>query len=666
MLLKVNLTKSAVLFILIVFVLANVMVLLPMPTFAATQATYYVDPVGGNDSNNGTSAATAFATIAKARDVVRTVNSNMTGDIYVYLMNGMYTLGSTLEFGTADSGTNGYNVIYKAYTDAAPVISGGVDITTGWTLYDAAKNIYKRTGVNWNFRQLYVNEQRGIKARKPNLTDEVTGGPYLTATNNAYPYTVNSADIGSWANSGTAEMVVVNHWSQNRGRIASYSGNTVYFKSPESGFAYNHHNQSTVPYYFENAYELLDAEGEWFLDTQNTTLYYKPRTGETMNTTQITAPKLETLVKIEGTDNSNKVRNIQFYGSTFKYSNWLAPSSYGYVDVQAGFRYQTAGGGNNSEIRNTARYNAPASMLQLKYASNIKLDHNTFKYAGSWGVMGYEGTDNNSIVWNTFYKNAGGGIAMGIVGDQWDAYYDPSYVLPDGQSQYDTITDNTIDSIGLDYADAVGIGAMLPQNMTIARNEVKNLSYTGITIGWNWDDSDHSMTGNQVFSNNIHHVIKLLDDGGGIYSLGRMNGDTNFHHNYIHDIARSSSYSGGYPIAAIYFDNGSSYKTAENNVINNAENAFYAANPPNHDNIFQYNFSNVAWGNYGGNVFRNNTSVSGQSWPQAALDIMNAAGPGGTLPPTPTPSGVNVALNKTATASSEYSSTYSEKGSTVR
>ncbi|SDX48958.1 discoidin domain-containing protein [Paenibacillus sp. CF384] len=657
--------------IIVAMVVALTVTIVPSErSYAATQATYYVNPSGGSDSNNGLTTGTAFATIAKARDVIRTINGSMTGDIYVYLMNGTYPLSSTLTFGTSDSGTNGYQIIYKNYTGATPIVSGGVDLTTGWTLHDAGQNIYKKTGVNWNFRQLYVNDSRGVKARKPNLTDEATGGPYLNATNSSYPYTVNASDIGSWANGGTAEMVVVGHWSQHRGRIASYSGNTVSFKSPESGFAYNHHNQGSSPYFFENAYELLDAAGEWFLDTAASTLYYKPRSGETMNTTTVIAPKVETLIQFQGSSGTSKVHDIQFVGITFKYSNWLAPSSYGYVDSQAGFRYQSIGGGSNSEIRNTARYSSALGMVQLKYASTITLEANVFQFAGGWGIMGNEGTDHTLIKGNSFYKNAGGGIALGVAGDQWD-----EQTAMDGQSTYDSIMDNTIDSGGLDYADMVGIGAMVPNNMTIGRNEVKNLPYTGITIGWNWQDYEHGMTDNIVFGNNIHHVVRLLDDGGGIYTLGKMVGFTRFDANYIHDLS-GSVYNGGYPISAIYFDNGSAYKTAEKNVINNAPQTIFASNPPNHDNVIQNNYSNSPWGNWSGsNVFQGNTTVSNQSWPQGAIDIMNSVGPGGSAqkptPPTAPPPGPvvfsdNFNDNTIGTSWTTYGGAWSETSQTLK
>ena len=133
---------------------------------AATQATYYVSP-SGDDANIGILAA-PFRTMTKARDIVQTVNKNMIGDIIVYLRGGMYAIDSTISIGTSCSGTNGYTVKFINYPGETPVISGGQAIT-GWTVSDAAKNIYQANGVSLNFRQLYVNGVKAVRARTPNL-----------------------------------------------------------------------------------------------------------------------------------------------------------------------------------------------------------------------------------------------------------------------------------------------------------------------------------------------------------------------------------------------------------------------------------------------------------------------------------------------------------------
>jgi len=68
----------------------------------ARAAEYFVAQ-NGSDSNAGTLAA-PFKTVGKARDVVRTVNSNMTEDIVVNLRDGWYFLSSALTFDQRDSG----------------------------------------------------------------------------------------------------------------------------------------------------------------------------------------------------------------------------------------------------------------------------------------------------------------------------------------------------------------------------------------------------------------------------------------------------------------------------------------------------------------------------------------------------------------------------------
>src|SRR5512142_1628851 len=105
---------------------------------AATFASYYISPTG-SDSNPGTLAA-PFQTIAKARDVVRTVSASMNGDIYVYLRGGTYNIASPIAFGPQDSGNNGYRVYYQAYSGETPILNGATKVT-GWTQYSG--NIYR-------------------------------------------------------------------------------------------------------------------------------------------------------------------------------------------------------------------------------------------------------------------------------------------------------------------------------------------------------------------------------------------------------------------------------------------------------------------------------------------------------------------------------------------
>lgn len=102
-----------------------------------TDTEIYISP-DGNDSNSGSSES-PFKTLERAKAEVRVHNSNMSGNIIVNIASGVYYMDNTLEFTQADSGTNGFSVIYRGITDEngnSPIVSGGVDISDNWELYD--------------------------------------------------------------------------------------------------------------------------------------------------------------------------------------------------------------------------------------------------------------------------------------------------------------------------------------------------------------------------------------------------------------------------------------------------------------------------------------------------------------------------------------------------
>ena len=93
------------------FVASSILFLTSAVALAAAQPTFYVAP-GGSDANPGTEAK-PFATLEKARQAVRAINKDMTGDIVVVLRGGVYRIDNTVAFDAEDSGANGHNVIYR-------------------------------------------------------------------------------------------------------------------------------------------------------------------------------------------------------------------------------------------------------------------------------------------------------------------------------------------------------------------------------------------------------------------------------------------------------------------------------------------------------------------------------------------------------------------------
>jgi hypothetical protein len=530
----------------------------------ASAADFYVDPVSGNNANNGTSPATAFKTLEKARQAVDLINGNMTEEITVHLRGGIHRLASTLALGPADSGTNGFNVVYRNYGSEVPVIHGGVDLSGGWVLHDAAKNIFKKTGVTNQFRQLTVNASSTIRARTPNQTNAETLGPYLTMSGidaAAQEAIVPRAPIEGWrsvASLANVEMVMHPHWYQYRGRIdpdASYQNATQVrfkFQSPENGSIFakgdSFWDSATypVPYFFENSIDFLDAEGEWFHDTASSTLYYKPRPGESMPSATIEVPVLERLIQISGASSSNKVRNVRFEGLTFTQTGWNGPSTKGSAMTQ----------GARELVQPFAKHGA----ITVQYADNLDIAFCKFRFLGFTAISYVKGVTGGSIRNCDFRWLSGNGI---VVDD--DANDNPA---AGEECQNLRIVNNGIYRFGQQYSNGIGIVSYFVKRMLIADNEICYGPYMGTqTGGQSAGHVDVGMKDNILRNNYVHHVMQFHDDGAAYYTLARQQG-THVVDNWA-DSIQWAQLTGAYPVAGIYADNYSEFITYERNASSN-------------------------------------------------------------------------------------------------
>jgi methionine-rich copper-binding protein CopC len=534
---------------------------------------FYVDPVSGNNANNGTSPATAFKTIERARQAVDSINASMTEDITVHLRGGIHRLSSTLTLGPADSGTNGFDVVYRNYGSEVPVLHGGVDLSGGWVLHDAAKNIYKKTGVTTQFRQLTVNASSTIRARTPNQTNPDTLGPYFTMVGidaAAQEAIVPRAPIEGWRSvTGLAnvEVVMHPHWYQYRGRVddrpaaegGSYQNATQVrfkFQSPENGSIFakgdSFWDSATypVPYFVENSIDFLDAEGEWFLDTAASTLYYKPRPGEYMPTATIEAPVLERLIQISGGSSSNKVRNVRFEGLTFTQTGWNGPSTKGSAMTQ----------GSRELVQPFAKHGA----ITAQYADNLDIAFCKFRFLGFTAISYVKGVTGGSIRNCDFRWLSGNGI---VIHD--DGTKDPA----EGDfCQNIRIVNNGISRFGQQYSNGIGIVSYFVKRMLIADNEISYGPYMGTqTGGQTGGNEEAGMKDNILRNNYVHHVMQFHDDGAGFYTLGRQQG-THIVDNWA-DTILWTELTGYYPVAGIYADNYSEFITYERNANVNCTKA---------------------------------------------------------------------------------------------
>ena len=577
--------------------------------------TFYIAP-SGNDSNLGT-INSPFATIEKAMEAVRNTNQNMSGDIHVYLRGGFHFLNQSLNFTAADSGMNGRKVIYQSYPGENAIISGGRQIS-GWALHDASRNIYKATVSPVATRQFYVNCTRAVRARK--------GSGLASITQTDSGFTSYDASISGWNNPSGVEFVfnavqggtgTEVRWTERRCGVQSVAGSNITMRNP--GWTRCRTDpwaaeRVTTPTDIENDYSFLDSPGEWYLDQHGTSLYYIPR--ENIFTAQCIGPVIDgPLVSLNGLVDA-PVRNIKFQNLTFAHATWLEPSgNKGFPEVQANSRTRADEHGTGNDF--------PPGAVSVNRGVAITFSRCVFKHLGATGLDLRRGSQQCEVSECVFTDISANCVKVGEANDP--ARSDSR--LRDDQI---TIQNCSIYDAPCEFRGGVGILAVLTSNLKITNNELYNLPYTGISVGWGWNRGIYQpnyMNHNSITSNNIHHWGRYLSDVGAIYSQGKQPGST-WNSNYCHDMPYKLGADN--MVKALYTDEGTREVNVFGNVIGGLKNGeWYSAwTDTIQDNWIHDNFTDT--GNFvnGGtnNSVYNNTTISNGNWPSSAITIAKASG----------------------------------------
>ena len=513
-----------------VAVLIGVVALAASAVAQGAATTFYVSPTG-RDSNPGTKAR-PFRTLDRARDAARHVGRPLHGDIVIQLSAGTYRLTQPLTLSAADSGANGHDVVYMAAPGAHPLISGGRRIT-GWTLFDRARGIYRARASGLNTRQLYVDGRRAPRAQStinpPGFTKTATG------------YTTTSGAMAKWRNQSDIEVLSNWRWKSFRCPVASIVGHQIRMAQP------CWHNANVfgglaspasmgLPTRIENAYALLTKPRQWYLDSRAGWIYYKPARGENLAREDIEAAATQVLVDARGTL-ARPVGHLRFDGLTFAYATWMGVSGpEGYADDQTGFHVT---GANQPQTLEHAQYTTRTpGNLRFIYARDVTIRNSTFQHLGAVAVDFDTGSQHDTIADNRFSDISAAAIQLGGV-----AVVDHHPSHPGQVTRDNRIAGNTITRVAQEFFDAAGMFVGYTTRTTIIHNTLSDLPYTGIAIGWGWGMTDPGQfpgctgcpfqhwkvyttpttsQGNQILYNKVSDYLKLLYDGGGIYSLGQQ------------------------------------------------------------------------------------------------------------------------------------------------
>jgi hypothetical protein len=516
-----------------------------------SEADFYVSPKGSNNWSGTLAEPNAqgtdgpFASLERARDAVRDLKKAKSEDIIVLIREGKYQLKETLVFGLEDSGEGESTITYAAYPGEKPVFSSGQEITA-WKkvsselpgLPEEAVGHIMVADVSSKFLTLY--DEEGMLPRAQSARFNPLKG--TTKDKLLFP----EGKMKNWSNVEDVEILVrpTRDWMMNILPLSSVD--------EESGVA---HTAIEATYamvkkgcWVENVLEELDEPGEWVLNTKKGKLYLWPR-----NKSSVVSPTLLELIRVEGKIDKEgptdiPVRNLQFRGLTFMHGE-----RYTLTKDDAGLQHDWD------------MLDKDNAMVRLRGAENCVIDKCHFLHSGSGAIRVDLYGMNNEITNNHIEYMGGGGILL--------CGYGPG---TKDVNKKNIVYNNEIHHVGEIYWHSPGIFLWNSGENHVYNNLIYQTNYSGLIVSgcvirffkhsdkreqcrairWNEigelpkeltaDDVRpywHSRN-NMIEYNEIHHVMKKLGDGNGIYIRAAGSGNI-IRRNYIHHLVAETGKQSG-------------------------------------------------------------------------------------------------------------------------
>ncbi len=382
-------------------------------------------------------------------------------------------------------------------------------------------------------------------------------------------------DIPEVTHAQDLELVLLHDWSITRIPVRSIDWNEHRITAVDSigsrlEFFTLTHWEEHSRYYLENAPEFCDRPGEWFCNLDEGLIYYHPLPGETMDETTGIIPQSEKLLVIDG-DPGRHAEYLTFESITFEHTAWPLPGK-GYCGVQAGMHTD----------RSSARdgWSQLPAAIELDRADHCIFDQCILRHTGASGLWIRENCSGNAITESYLYDVGGNGIGIGEGSDRLVEGQPWWKAAPEEVSGSNRVSDCLIEDCGQQFYGAVGIWCGLVAHTLIEHNQIRELPYTGISVGWMWNPDPTPCRENTLHANHIHRVMKILSDGGGIYSLGLQPG-SRITSNLIHDVQVNA---GRAESNGMFLDEGTKELLVEDNIVYNIARSplrFHRATAPN-------------------------------------------------------------------------------------
>lgn len=583
----------------------------------------------------------------------------MSADVFVLFEAGAYPLSHAVILTPADSGRNGFDVVYASSSGNASdvVFTGGVPLGP-WVSAPGLPGVFTAP-LPCATREVYVDDVR--------MQEAAALGVNLTHANTnvtAWGYSTSDAALIAAVGAGSVapsdvELLYTSaaaQWQESRARVASWAiapadGLTptrlnITMAQPGWALVRGKAYAETLPTAVLNVLTpgALRA-GQGVISPSRNAVFYAPYGGSMAGAVAWAASVDGELVLLAGVEGSAGgppplfVAHVRIEHVSLRGSTWLAPTVEGaYAPDQGGIIYRAID--LPGPLGGHALHPVPAA-LTLRTAAHVTLTGVAVAHTGGTAIA-VEGGSQDVAISRARISDAGcSAVRLGQVDDATAT--DPA--------RFNTrlsLADSTLDALAQGYRDCSGVFGGFVSHTNVTHNVLTNANWAGVTIGWGgWGGCSYrpNLGGNRVVGNHIEDVNRVVGDGGPIYTMAQQPSSATCGPEDLtcrSEVAFNFVDIAWHHASMLYHDEGTSHFYTHDNVVLQP-----LLTDPHHwwwcwaaawadtehditvvDNFAQgVNRSDVAAG--GRNlVFANNTLLPwGAAWPPAAQSIIDQAGP---------------------------------------
>jgi Right handed beta helix region/Immunoglobulin domain len=513
----------------------------------ATQASYITPPTASGDSgsaftvtvenhfgkrtSNPTSLTVNTSTIENVSFVAPNGNDSNAGTMdqpYQTIQHCATTVaqGSTcaVRAGTYRETVTPNSGITIVAFNLEPVIVDGSDPVSGWTPFQGPifkAHVTLRTD---DTNQIFVGSNMMTEARWPNGDDlfHVNWATAQSGTDTGHIVDYNLPPL-DWTGAKIHIWSGADPFAHETGVVTASGPGQVSISDIQTGTCPDLCPASGGYYYLFGTLAALDAEREWYYDSNSATLYFMAPGKVNPNTLDVRSKQRRYAFDLRGKSGVT-IRNISVFASAIVTDNASTNNTLDRINAMYVSHFTSLQSGPN--------YTAPPNQ----------------NWGEDWGILSVHESDSgividgtgNTLQNSTISFSAGSGVSL--------------------EGNDNTVRNNLIQNI--DYIGDYASGIVVDGNgNTIQNNTINTIGRQAILT--------NAVINEDISYNNLFNAMMLTRDGGEIYTCCTQSASgTRIHHNWIHDtMSVVNGTADTQTMAGIVFDNGSSGFTADQNVL---------------------------------------------------------------------------------------------------